>query len=181
MRRRLFAILSALSLLLSIAVAALWVRSYRHGDTFTWAVSRGREGVISARGKLYVASVTSVRELHFDYPPGYHSMPADEQEASSLRPKSSFLGFSHIHINLFGAVIWQLCVPCWAVVALSLVLPSTWWAVRARRRRRERGDTGLCPACGYDLRATPGRCPECGRQIQPRTVEFPSHDGLRRV
>ena len=34
--------------------------------------------------------------------------------------------------------------------------------IRLRRVREERVTRGLCPACGYDLRATPGRCPECG-------------------
>jgi hypothetical protein len=48
-------------------------------------------------------------------------------------------------------------VPMWAVALPAGVMPAAWLA---RRRRAE----GLCPACGYDLRATQGRCPECGRQ-----------------
>ena len=55
----------------------------------------------------------------------------------------------------------------WAVlVALSLLIFPLGmidmvhiWRFFVGRRRILRG---CCPACGYDLRATPDRCPECG-------------------
>ena len=54
-------------------------------------------------------------------------------------------------------------VPHWLVFLLFAVLPVRRAAaalpgLRARLKRKP----GHCRACGYDLRATPGRCPECG-------------------
>jgi hypothetical protein len=49
-------------------------------------------------------------------------------------------------------------VPLWMLVLASAMPAVLAW--RARIRARDR--TGLCPTCGYDLRATPKRCPECG-------------------
>ena len=56
-------------------------------------------------------------------------------------------------------------VPHGLVAALAMILPAvrTWSWLRRRHRHR----VGLCPKCGYDLRATPGRCPECGTSAAP--------------
>ena len=60
-----------------------------------------------------------------------------------------------------------LYLPHWALVVVFALMPAVWAAGAVRRRRAgRRARAGLCPACGYDLRATPGRCPECGRGVE---------------
>jgi hypothetical protein len=47
-----------------------------------------------------------------------------------------------------------------AAVVLLAIPPA--FGVHRRRKAARRRRPGLCPACGYDLRATPALCPECG-------------------
>jgi hypothetical protein len=59
---------------------------------------------------------------------------------------------------------WYVVLPFWLLVLIFGLMPS-WASVRYVRRRRATAAFGHCPACGYDLRATPERCPECGTVV----------------
>jgi hypothetical protein len=67
-------------------------------------------------------------------------------------------------VTLFppGSIDSALGYEAWWLVILAMM---TWTA--GRWIGREYRDVGLCPACGYDLRATPDRCPECGKEPRP--------------
>ena len=177
-RRRLLNLLTALSALLCVAVCTLWVRSYWLTDQVCWWRGDHARCVGTARGYVVVqlnAGVTPGRragEVGLQYwrmrP---HTAPNGPVAYGYVEPGDRFVS------REWGGAGWHAVrnrnrvrsatgvAPLWSIAAAAAVLPIAWTVRRLRfalglRRRGKR--LGLCPSCGYDLRATPGRCPECG-------------------
>ena len=152
MKRRLLNLLTGLSLLLSIAAAVLWVRSYWRHDEWYARHHRLVLQLNTGDGALMVVWLVDA----YDQGSGVHweALPTGAP-VFSPRPLREF--YFERHADRWGSD-WSVVFPLWCVTAAAL-MPAAVALLRRRARRRSRG---LCPTCGYDLRATPGRCPECG-------------------
>jgi hypothetical protein len=174
-----FNTLAMASLLLCLATAGLWVRSYWVADLFharrpeasevgrTYGLQHYRCVIASGRGQLGGSLTWSRRPEDDPKPPWrfYLGHPTDPSAASWMlfavdARRDDLVNDGYAHRTRR----WSL--PDWSLVAAFALFPAifAFRQVRAVRRRRRRSRLGLCPACGYDLRGSPERCPECGRE-----------------
>jgi hypothetical protein len=178
-------LLAAISLLLAVAAAVLWGRSYTGSDYVSRQhVISSAPGQIRTRVDAIMWCKGDVR-LSVTHLSLFMDVPYPLQSVGPLRPTWTLarLGKSHVRgdplpvrslWNRLGFFTYEnglttsfsdspehgIAFPAWLPVLAFAIPPMLWLRhfIRTRRRYRE----GLCRKCGYDLRATPERCPECG-------------------
>ena len=173
MKRRLLNLLTALSLLLCVATCALWVRASRRDRFIDMLVGGESHASFTFWHRAIGGRDYSLRGHEGAF--GVHALPNDFGVAYSARPHSVsafvLLGNGFTYRTWWnGRRSLYVFVSYWIVIASTAILPLR-YAARSTKRRwaatvgRRRSKVGLCPQCGYDLRATPGRCPECGTEV----------------
>jgi hypothetical protein len=176
LRRWLLDALAMLSLLLCIATAIHWYRSYRTEDDLVYFGHSACEALHTLNGSLgFVYTNAAWSDPHFEYstttprtgfnyadPHGRHAFWnrlgfffAFAAMPSSANPNPRPPGMTLPRLSRFCEIL----VPLWFVMLLCAAFPVWRFVVEPVRSRKQ---PGCCLVCGYDLRATPDRCPECG-------------------
>jgi hypothetical protein len=181
-----FYVANVLALAICVAAVALWVRSYRASDFLVWTAYAAdeprvtqREIVVSRGRAMFIFTDrrpefgTGVRHLPFQW----WTLPGESVTISYARrderfqpspPHSAVAGFEFVRLG-YGTDEWNyhrvvsFSGPLPVLALLGALFPAISLARCFQARRRIGTLEVCCPACGYDLRATPDKCPECGQ------------------
>jgi hypothetical protein len=190
MRRRVFNIGVALSLVLWLATTVLWLRARFAQDVIAATDSAGR--LIRVHIKENGVVIASIAPWPRHEPLSWrwaatgkagYGMPVIF-DGKTMRSRSVFPGVNYdtgtgtvsdpaLPNVATTPVRGSFVVIVWAwPLAITLALAGPLLAIAGRRWaiRRQRRAKGLCLSCGYDLRASPDRCPECGHIGARRTA-----------
>jgi len=187
-RRWLFNALATLSLLICLATTTLWARSYWINDAIgrlrcfpvdghpvdgNWMPNLPKYYGEDAR-PIAIMQLMFVSTLRGECRATRHcggvallpQMPGwdwihEPIKNGNARYQTNRFGFKLAVVNSGDQESFETIFPIWLPATLTAILPAL-WIFNPRRRQTRRIRKGLCPSCGYDLRATPDRCPECG-------------------
>ena len=185
-RQLLFTLATILSLALLAATAALWVRSYRIVDHFSydrWERFHAghRISISSDGGRLVFGSMNLQGAIgstgrpdafvpygefrHDTVPAGPNVVDLSTYPSAYRRMFAKWSGgYGFAYFEFRRSRGWGVCAPCWAPATLFAACPLAACVRLARRRRK---NAGLCTACGYNLTGNvSGVCPECGVEIR---------------
>lgn len=166
-------------LLICAAIIVLWVRSYWWTDQVRWISAGGSRSISTAQGNLTSSFFLSgptpypIEQRHgLRYEQEDPHRPFNYLMLLGGNTGDIYTSWKHAGFAWYttrnpprGTLHGFAVVPFWSLLALSGILPM-WLVLRFTLRRiRRRHQEGLCPTCGYDLRATPRQCPECGREF----------------
>jgi hypothetical protein len=189
MKRWLLNAVTLVSVVLCGAFAWLWVRGHRVAEEVEWRRSDAarrantmyRAG--NSCGRVVLLRYSNVIDQQFVYDSFERRSPFRGWRLNRREPSPRVdigggdalrrwegLGFGYLTYKInppdYCNHVHAVVVPHWFLVLVTAWLPAAGAVKAARRlgawRRERRGRLGLCPTCGYDLRATPGKCPECG-------------------
>jgi len=181
-KRRLLNLVALLSSLISVALAAPWVRSYFARDYVSRAYVPKPHRHAFALHASFNRGIARLARQDVKYggewrgsgdlgtfvtrgPPRYSLKPRRPDTAA----ERYLVAFSYrdqtAPTPLPGMTerVRTLVLPLWAGVVLFAAPPAVLFRRRLRALRHAR--RGLCARCGYDLRETPECCPECGLPV----------------
>jgi len=167
MRWRLLKSTCLLATLGCIGLAIVCVRSFWIADAWGWSSGKRSIQCGVAGGRLRLDTTLLAEDggqwpktslAHVEYPasidPPTQRLPASFANLGfSIERKSQARNYTSR----------LLLIPMWAPIGLLSGLAEGLRRLARRALYHERKAHGLCPYCGYDVRATPDSCPECGR------------------
>ncbi len=160
--------LTALSLVLFVVTAVLWLRSYWGTQFVGRSTPSGWCGILSMGGLLrfedanYADTHLGWSYVAYPTPAGglWDEVAARDRYGGPLRRA----GFAYARIDYTSdgkRVRRAVYLPHASLCILFAIAPAFWLKHVLRKRPR----LGFCPTCGYDLRASSERCPECGNPV----------------